>query len=184
VHRDQQVGDDLHPHAVAELPDVVPAAGHGRQHRGGGGLGLVAAAHVGHDVAPLGLRPGAAERAVEQGNPVAGQEVPRDLLLLDGERAGFDDRAPGRRAGGESPVTAQHFPQRLRGGQRGDHDVGVDPGRARGRAAPSLRVFLHAHRIDVVSGDRVPGSDEVAAQRRSHRAKPDKPNRSGNHVAP
>ena len=59
-------------------------------------LGRLVAAQVGDDVPAPGLLPGAAQRAVEQGDLARAEELPCVLFDLDRQRARLQDDQPGR----------------------------------------------------------------------------------------
>src|SRR5258708_75645 len=90
VDRHQQVGDELHLAAVAELAQVVMRARETFQDRNDFLEGLLIAACVDHQIPRPRLRTGARERAVEQG---LSHHVPRFQLVLDRQGAGFDNNS-------------------------------------------------------------------------------------------
>ena len=91
VDRDQEVRHVFHAAAVAEFTEVVRGAGKGGKQRPQLADRLAVAAGIDHEVLGLGLRAGAADRAVQHDVAGLAQHAFGSDLVVDGKGAGFDD---------------------------------------------------------------------------------------------
>ena len=172
VNRHQQIGHQLHPHAVAKTTDVVAYAREAIKHlrecfdRAG------IAAGVDREITGNRLRTGARKRAIEQDDAVLRKPVARAFLGGDGQGADFGgDQA--FRFGGDQLI-ADLFQRSLRRQRqhrvarvaRHFHGVGADDAAIALVAAARSRGWISA-----VNGE--PSLDQIGRHCRPHDSHPD-----------
>ena len=165
VHRDQQIGDEFHPAAVAELAEIVADPGEGgegnsrhRAYAASSPLPYSARSRV-RACAPV---PDSGQSSSVM--PAAREPVVRHLLRLDRKGAEFGDDAPGMRRGDEARRPWRPARRRSAGWSvRRPHPRAASAAEAAGHAAdrPQRR---QPRRIDIEAADREPGSDQVRAR--------------------
>ncbi len=172
VDGDQEVRDIFHAAAVAEYAEVVRGAGETGEQRLELADRLAVAAGVDHEILGPGLRAGAADRTIEHHMAGLAQHAFGLDLVVDRERARFDDHAR-THAGGDDLL------RRLL--ERGGLGQTGDDGRHRGGERRHVGRDLHAgarqgaaaSRVDVVAHDVPAGLDEVLRERAAHDAETD-----------
>ena len=174
VYRHQQIGNQFHPHAIAERADVVTHPRKTFEDRPESADAFCVTAGINRQIARQCLRARARQRAVEQRNFVLSQRSKRAHLRSFGQRAGFgDDQSLD--AGSDQFVA--HRVEHCLARQR-QHDEATLP-RDFGRAGAGLATgFFQAgaglgHRV--VSEDGEARLDEVGRHRRAHDAQADDP---------
>ena len=175
VHRDQQIGDELHAAAVAEGAEIMR-----------------------HSREPVEDRTAAAERAASSplANtarsftaacapvPDSGQSSSIIPAAASRSRAAYfasigkvlttTNTSPGCGCATKVPATVASSARDAR--QRNQRDLraaDAAPAAAIGRAHPVLRQRPHLRRVDIVAAHRKPGGGEVARDRATHDAEPD-----------
>jgi hypothetical protein len=168
VHRDEQVGDELHPAAVAEFAEVMRRPGEGVEHRRHAAKGGLVAAGIDREVARHRLRPGAGDRAVQQGDAGGGEAVARRRLDRDRQGADLGDDEAGHRL---CRKLGRGAVERLAARQAGQGESGaadrIGRGCCRGDAVEI------ACGVGVVAAHRIAGGEQVAGDRPAHDAEAD-----------
>jgi hypothetical protein len=175
VYRDQMVGDELHPAAVAECAEIGALLGEVCKQLRAAGYRSAVATGIDHKITLPCLRAGPAQRTVERDVARFRQDIFEAKLVGDGKRAEFD-----------------HNPRRLAGMRDRTRDIldGCGTGKAGhddwriacdlhgvGRDRDVGPRHLGAPRCVKVVADHLPSAlGQVAGDRTSHNAEPDDSN--------